>query len=171
MMTKNSFARILSAFVAFFLVFLFAKAAALGEGCFTVVVGKDASADGYVIMAHNEDDPPPQMVNHHKVPRKNYKPGETVKLLNGGQLEQTEESWALIWSEMPEMLFSDSYINEWGVCIASDRCPSKEDRPELTHGGISFMLRRIVAERAKTAREGLVLLRYRWEALAGSKGS
>ena len=127
------------------------------RACFSIVVGKKASADGFVIMAHNEDDTPPQIVNHHKVPRQTHAPGEKVKLLNGGQLDQVEQTWAYIWSEMPGMLFSDSYINEWGVSIASDNCPSREDKPEITDGGIGYMLRRLVAERAKTAREGVLL--------------
>jgi dipeptidase len=127
------------------------------EACFSIVAGKDASADGYVIMAHNEDDLSPQVVNHHKVPRKKYSPGDKVTLRNGGQLDQVEQTWAYIWSEMPGMLFSDSYINEWGVGVTSDNCPSREDKPEITDGGIGYMLRRLVAERAKTAREGVLL--------------
>jgi len=127
------------------------------EGCFSVVVGKNVSTDGYVIMAHNEDDAPPQIVHHRKVPRRRYPPGEQVTLRNGGRLDQVEQTWAYIWSEMPGMLFSDSYINEWGVGVTSDNCPSREDKPELTDGGIGYMLRRLVAERAKTAREGVLL--------------
>lgn len=134
--------------------------ATIGEapgGCFTVVVGKEASVDGYVIMGHNEDDGPPLIVNHYKIDRKIHSPGEKVKLLGGGELDQVEETWAYIWSEIPGFVFSDSYVNEWGVCITSDRCPSREDRPELTAGGISYMLRRLVAERARTARQGVLL--------------
>ena len=99
----------------------------------------------------------PQIVNHHKVPRRSYPAGATVMLRNGGSLEQVKETWAYIWSEMPGMSFSDSYVNEWGVTVASDNCPSREDKPELTDGGIGYMLRRLVAERAKTAREGVLL--------------
>ena len=127
------------------------------EGCFTIVVGKDASADGYVIIAHNEDDNPPQIVNHHKVPRKKYAADEKVQLINGGELEQVRQSWAAIRSEMPGMLFSDGYVNEWGVCVTSNYCPSREDKPKITDGGIGFMLRRLIAERAKSAREGVLL--------------
>lgn len=131
--------------------------AGAGSNCFTVVVGKLASADGCVLMGHNEDDAPPQIVHHRKVPRRQYRPGDTVRLRNGGELEQIETTWAYIWSEMPGMDFSDAYLNEWGVCIASDACRSREDRPELTDGGIGYMLRRLVAERATTAREGVIL--------------
>jgi len=80
-----------------------------------------------------------------------------VHLRNGGVVDEVEETWACLWSEMPGMLFSDSYINEWGVSVASDNCPSREDKPEITDGGIGYMLRRLVALRAKTAREGVLL--------------
>ena len=134
---------------------LMAVSTASTQACFSVVVGKNASADGGVIMAHNEDDAGPQLVNHHKVPRRTHAPGTKVTLLNGGQLDQVEQTWAYIWSEMPGLHYSDSYVNEWGVAIASDGCPSREDRPELTDGGIGFKLRRLVAQRARTAREGV----------------
>ncbi|UCG49968.1 MAG: C69 family dipeptidase [Phycisphaerales bacterium] len=136
---------------------LLALGGARCEACFSIVAGKDASVDGYVILAHNEDDHPPQIVHHHKVPRKSYRTGEKVALLNGGRLDQVGQTWAYIWSRMPGMLFSDSYINEWGVAITSDNCPSREDKPEITEGGIGYMLRRLVAERAKTSREGVLL--------------
>jgi len=155
MIVKKTFSRILPVAAAF--VFCLTILAVRCEGCFSIVAGKEASADGYVIMAHNEDDSPPQIVNHHKIPRQKHSPGEDVKLLNGGRLAQVEQTWAYIWSEMPGMLFSDSYINEWGVSITSDNCPSREDKPQITDGGIGYMLRRLVAERAKTAREGVLL--------------
>lgn len=163
MLAKKTFSRILPVAAAFVFCFTILAGTPLCgnqvrcEGCFSIVAGKEASADGYVIMAHNEDDSPPQIVNHHKIPRKKHLPTEKVKLLNGGQLEQVEQTWAYIWSEMPAMLFSDSYINEWGVSITSDNCPSREDKPQITDAGIGYMLRRLVAERAKTAREGVLL--------------
>ncbi|MCK4371894.1 MAG: C69 family dipeptidase [candidate division Zixibacteria bacterium] len=134
---------------------ILSAARATADGCYSVVVGRQASADGFIIMAHNEDDGPPQVVNHHKVPRMNHPPGAEVRLINGGKLDQVELTWSYLWSEMPGMLFSDSYLNEWGVCIASDACQSREDKPELTDGGISYMLRRLVAERARSSREGV----------------
>ncbi len=127
------------------------------RACFSIVVGKKASTEGCVIVAHNEDDTAPQIVNHHKVPRRRFPAGAKVTLRNGGSLDQVPQTWAYLWSEMPGLLFSDSYVNEWGVTVASDNCPSREDKPELTEGGIGYMLRRLVAERAKTAREGVLL--------------
>ncbi len=140
--------------VSFLLVLLIATP---GLACFSIVAGKKAAADGYVMMAHNEDDDAPQIVNHHKIPRQHHPAGDKVRLRNGGELDQVEETWAYIWSEMPGMLFSDSFVNEWGVCVTSDNCPSREDQAEITDGGIGTMLRRLVAQRARTAREGVVL--------------
>ena len=125
------------------------------NNCFSIVVGKRASSDGHMMVAHNEDDWPPQVVNHHKVPRRQFQPGDSITLLNGGRVEQVTETWSYLWSEMPGMRFSDSYLNEWGVSIFSDACPSREDKPELTDGGICYHLRRLVAERARSAREGV----------------
>jgi len=156
MVKTNAISARMIVLMAFLFVLCSISTAWAGE-CYTIVVGKQASADGYVIMAHNEDDGPPQIVNHHKVPRKKHEPGKKVQLLGGGEVEQVAETWSYIWSEMPGMKFSDSYLNEWGVCVASDNCPSREDSPELTDGGISWWLRRLVAERAKTAREGVLL--------------
>ncbi|MCP4566938.1 MAG: hypothetical protein GY841_05090 [FCB group bacterium] len=144
-------------FALFLSIYILTTYASAEYNCYGVVVGKDASTSGKVIMGHNEDDSGPQVVNHHKIPRIIHEPGEKVTLLNGGQLDQTDTTWAYIWSEMPGMRFSDAYVNEWGVAIASDACPSCEDKPELTDGGISYMLRRLVAERSKSSREGVHL--------------
>ncbi len=103
MNVKKTFVRILP--VAAVFVLCLTIFAARCEGCFSIVVGKEASADEYVIVAHNEDDDPPQIVNHHKIPRKKHFPGEKVNLLNGGRLAQVEQTWAYIWSAMPGMLF------------------------------------------------------------------
>lgn len=127
------------------------------DNCFSIVVGKGASAAGHMLVAHNEDNWPPQVVNHQKVPRRKHETGEKVTLLNGGEVDQPQETWEYIWSEIPGLRFSDSYLNEWGVTVCSDACPSREDQPELTDGGISYYLRRLVAERARSAREGVKL--------------
>jgi dipeptidase len=127
------------------------------QNCFTIVVGKEASADGWVIMAHNEDDAAPQAVNHLKVPPGDGAVRETVTLYNGGQITFSGERLGYFHAELPGMLFSDSFLKEKGVCITSDACPSREDQPVLTDGGITKKLRQLVAQRASTAREGVKL--------------
>ncbi|MBN2173669.1 MAG: C69 family dipeptidase [Bacteroidales bacterium] len=123
--------------------------------CFSILVGKDASADGSVMFAHNEDDWGDRIVNIFKVPVAMHKPGETVQMKGGGDLSQPEKTGSYLWLEMPEMEFSDTYMNEWGVTIASDACLSREKNPEITDGGIGYWLRRGMAERAHSARDAV----------------
>ncbi len=145
--------------IALFLIFLLPGLGLFaGDGdwsCFSIVVGKKASADGSVLLAHNEDDTGRQVLNIHKVPAREFQRGEFFVLQSGLQLAQPGAASGLLWLELPGMDFGDSYVNEHGVAIASDACPSREDRGELSEGGIGFSLRRLVAERARTAREGV----------------
>jgi len=123
--------------------------------CFTVLAGKYATEDESVLLAHNEDDGGDQTVNLYKVPRVESKDSIEVKMKNGGILHLSPTTFAMIWIEMPGMTFSDSYQNEYGVTIVSNQCLSKEDRPDLTDGGIGYWLRRAIALQAKTAREAV----------------
>ncbi len=50
-----------------------------GYNCFTILVGRNASADGSVFIAHNEDNPGDAFVDLHKVPRIDHAPGEMQK--------------------------------------------------------------------------------------------
>lgn len=122
--------------------------------CFAIVVGKNASADGSVIFAHNEDTGP-SLVNYYKVPGLNHSPGEEIILRKGGRVPQADHTLAYLWINIPTSDVCDSYINELGVAIGSDGCPSREERPEIKDGGIVFSLRRLVAERAHSSREGV----------------
>ena len=122
--------------------------------CFSILVGKDASTDGSVIFGHN-DDTGMSLVNTYKVPRQKHKPGEVIALENGGELPQVAETYSYIWMNMPGKNVCDTYINEHGVTVGSNGCPSKEKNPELTDGGIVYWIRRAVAERVSSAREGV----------------
>jgi dipeptidase len=146
----------------------FAAVLALGSfassanGCYAVVVGKDASTDGAVLLGHNEQNYGQRFLNFRKVPRIEHKAGQMIKLQGGAEVPQVKESYAFLWSENPGLQYSDGYLNEWGVAVVSDGCPDRgedlqklEADSQLVKGGISYMLRRLVAERAKTAREGV----------------
>ncbi|NOZ93713.1 MAG: dipeptidase [Acidobacteria bacterium] len=128
-----------------------------GANCFTVIVGREASASGAVLLAHNEDDRTPQIVNWLKVPHLHHAPGEVVRLKEGATLPQVPETAAYIWAQMPGQEFADSYMNEYGVTIVSNACRSKVVEPELSEGGIGYWLRRLMAERSRTAREAVAL--------------
>jgi dipeptidase len=122
--------------------------------CFAVVAGKLATADGSVITAHNEDVNAPA-VNLYKIPASTHAAGEQITLREGGKVPQAASTLGSIWINVPGWDVCDAYVNEHGVAVSSDGCPSREDKPELVEGGILFWLRRIVADRALTAREGV----------------
>ncbi len=124
---------------------------------FSIIVGKDATKDGSVMLAHNEDAGGDRIVNWYKVPRISHSVNENILLKNGGLLAQVEETYGYLWLEVPGLEFSDSYMNEWGVVIASSGCISKEGHGSITDSGIGYFLRKIITERAKTAREGVKL--------------
>ncbi len=126
-----------------------------GYDCYSVLVGPRASAGGAVLFAHNEDDSGDQVVRWFRVPARDHGRREKVVLHAGAKVPQVPHTAAYIWIEMRGMKFSDAFMNEHGVVIASDACPSREDRPDLTGGGITWNLRRLMAERARTAREAV----------------
>ncbi|MFC1565670.1 C69 family dipeptidase [Candidatus Neomarinimicrobiota bacterium] len=135
--------------------FIFPQSDASQYNCFSILAGKDATVEGSVLFAHNEDDSGINLVNWYKVPRLTHQKGGKISLINGGQIPQVNETYSFLWLEMPGQTFSDSYMNEWGVTIASDACQSKENAPDLVNGGIGYYLRRIMAERAKSAKEAV----------------
>ena len=127
------------------------------NNCSTIIVGKDASASGFVMVGHNEDDGGNQIVNIYKSFQKDNKRGEVIRFKDGASESQASHSYAYLWIEMPGQDFADSYLNENGVLITSNSCPSKEQYGEIIDGGIGFDLRRVVAERALSARTGVEL--------------
>ena len=133
--------------------------------CYAVVVGKAASADGSVLVGHNEENGGQRVLRFYKIPRQTHAPGAQIDLQFGGKLDELPETGGFLWSQNPGLAYSDGYLNEWGVAVVSDGCRSREDdyevlvqRGEIREGGIGYMLRRLVAQRAKTAREGMELI-------------
>lgn len=122
------------------------------ENCYTIAVGKNATANHKVMIGHNEDDWGDLIVNIYKVPPVDHKPGSTLTLLNGTKIPQVAHTNGYLWWETTNEKFGDYYLNQDGVSICSNACPSKEDTAK---GNIGFYLRRIIAERAHTAKEGV----------------
>ncbi len=128
------------------------------QNCFSIIVGKLATVDGSVMIAHNEDDAGVNFVNVHKIPHMHQPKDKMIRLKNGGLLEEVSETLGYLWCQIPGQEFGDTYMNEKGVIIASNQCLSREEKGELTNGGIGFMLRRIAAQRAVSAREAVKLV-------------
>ncbi len=125
------------------------------HNCFSIVVGKLASGDGSVLIAHNEDDAGVNFVNVHKIPLQRHLGYKITKLRNGATVPGINKACGCLWIQVPGQEFADTYMNQKGIVIASNQCSSKEDKGELTDGGIGFMLRRLVAHRAGSAREAV----------------
>ena len=127
--------------------------------CSTMIFGKNASATGRVLIGHNEDDNG-SFVQVHKMPRMQHKEGEVLTFADGDAvIPQVGETYAYQWSEVrsdPAESFADSYINEWGVAIVTDSCIcSRTDPNDPPKAGLGYGLRSLIAERARTAREGV----------------
>lgn len=131
--------------------------------CSTIIVGKNASATGEVLLGHNEDNGGRLVMPLYIMPRMTHEPGEMIVMEEtAAPIPQVEQTWAFIWSETRApggASYSDAFINEWGVAIVSDNAgTSSETNPELEDGGIGYGIRRIAAERAKTAREAVEIM-------------
>lgn len=110
------------------------------ENCFGIIAGRAATVDGTVLMGHNEDDSGEQMLNIYVV-------------------NETKHGTAkYIWAEFPKMEQADAFMNEYGVCIASDGCSSKEETEDFTEGGILYDVRVNVAKFATSARHAAELI-------------
>jgi dipeptidase len=123
--------------------------------CFTIIVGKNASADGSVFIAHNEDDlNDHNFVDLHKVPRLKHKADEKEKFLyDRDSIDLPEETYEYFWITGSQYV-EEQYLNEWGVAITSNSSRSKVING---NGRIDHNLRRVVIERARTAREAVKL--------------
>ena len=123
------------------------------QHCFTILVGKNASQDGSVYIAHNEDDlNEHNFVDLHKVPRTKHKSGERQLFMsNTDSIEEVEETFAYFWITGSKYI-EEQYLNEWGVAITSN---SSRSRVQNGNGRIEHNLRRLVIERARTAREAV----------------
>ncbi|HCC69721.1 MAG TPA: hypothetical protein DEQ09_00995 [Bacteroidales bacterium] len=80
-----------------------------------------------------------------------------IKLKKGAEITQADTTFGYIWLEMPGQDFADSFLNDNGVLITSNSCPSREQSGDIVQGGIGYDLRKIVAERAKSARDAVTI--------------
>lgn len=135
--------------------------------CMTLIAGKSASAGGRVMVAHNEDDSGRFAVRHGYVPAADWPKGAVLPAEPGcARIPQVEHTFGYYWSEVraPEggLSNADAFYNERGVVITSNSCgQSREDLSDasrLTDGGIAYNLRRALAERSASARDGLRVL-------------
>ena len=121
--------------------------------CSAILVGKKASSTGRVIVSHNEDGKLTLRMRHALLPARD------------GRL-------SFFWSECKDpkggVTPGDTLLNECGVLVMSNNggfmktwldrpgtLPEEDEYSSLTDGGVGFELRRTIAERAHSAREGV----------------
>lgn len=169
---------IFSLLVIVFLVLVtifFGTARKAEAGCFVVVAGREATVTGRVALGHNEDNRGELIMRHHYIPSSKGLGGRMLSFEPGAaKIPQVDETFGFFWTETlrpaPGESFADSFVNEKGLAVVSNTCcKSREDAPDLTDGGIGWGLRRLVAERASTAREAVdvaaeLVLRYGYRA-------
>ena len=141
---------------------------AVDMDCMTLVVGKKVSATGHVLVGHNEDDRPPLSVRHGMVPRCDDWPDGCCLPASYGcstSVPQVKRTFACYWSEVKFPhgdKNADSFLNENGVLVVSNSGGNSKERMDnpslLSEGGVKFNLRRAVAERATSARDGVRVL-------------
>ncbi|MBN2430705.1 MAG: C69 family dipeptidase [Acidobacteria bacterium] len=133
-------------------------------GCTTLICGKNTTMDGSILFAKSEDDNRMEVDYLWYVPRQIHLPGTMRPLHHGGEIPQVETTWAYLWDQAPGIPFSNLVVNEWGVALGSNMCVSREEslkqvleQGDLAQGGLEYDLRIILAERAKTAREAVLM--------------
>ena len=131
--------------------------------CMTLIVGKNASATGYVLVAHNEDDSGRNVVRHAYVKPADWPEGAFLDAEEGrAKIPQARHTlgyaWTQVRGETRGYSSADLFLNEKGVCVVSNSAgASREtgtDEALLKDGGLEYNLRRIVAERAESAKDG-----------------
>jgi dipeptidase len=137
----------------------------MAHSCTVFIAGKNTTADGSILFGKTEDDSGMQVDYLWRFARQQHAPGAFLQAnLQGLTIPQRKSTYAYWLDETPPTHYSNMVINEWGVAFGSNGCQSKEDpvdtlekRGQIKEGGIGFMLRIILAQRAKTARQAVLM--------------
>jgi len=132
-------------------------------GCTTILVGKNATADGSVIMGHNED-----MGNLSG--RLLFQPGQTydekeiaLNYVTVPQVPKTHQYWASGNSKpVAEKHFDGGWIlcgmNQFGVSMGCNTMSTREERIPKGKGIMRYAIRQLILERSRTARDAVTLV-------------
>ena len=142
-----------------------------GLACDGFIVGRKASATGRVIVSHNEDNTPKHYIRHAMIPAGAPlfdEPGRA-------KIPQPARTYACFWSELKaddgKPNPGDVFYNENGVMVYSNNggvyeewdgatyaLPDEGFFSSCTDGGLGINLRFAVAQRARTATEGVAIM-------------
>lgn len=118
----------------------------------TIVVGKKASADGSVMVAHNESIAGANFINYHTSPAGKTK-RKYQKILSGEVVRHPSKSNGFFWIQVPGRKHCDSYFSHKGITVTENFTPSRSSRNSST--GISFYLIRLAIQPAASASDAV----------------
>jgi len=126
------------------------------QNCFTLVIGKRASVDGHVIIAHNEDNYPEAEQGLMMEEGSLNNPFAYTELPGNIQVRNSLRSYQYWGLVMPDQQYSNILWNSRGVILLSNRCDSRDPgripgSPGV--GGAEF--RRLIIQRSSSARQGI----------------
>lgn len=132
-----------------------------GNGCTMVLVGKDATVDGSVLLAHNNDLPGHIASLIEIIPAKEHKPGDVIEFKNGLTLPQVPRTQRMLmmycfygFAEGDTIAVNEHQVAlAGGVSLKADRNENARKLDPLVKTGVSGLVRIVALERAKTARE------------------
>jgi hypothetical protein len=122
------------------------------DKCTTIIVGKDATTDGSVLLGHNEDWGEylmPLVWN----PGEKHQPGETLKLRDGQTIPQVEETYAFIWPAA-----ECNGVNELQVAMADDTGSCRRELFQSERGLDLQEFVQIALGRSRSAREAVEIM-------------
>lgn len=136
-------------------------AAGVSYACSTVVVGKAVSQTGTVLVGHNEDNGGRIYSAQYYVPPAKHKAGEMIEFEEGmARIPQVEQTLGFYWAQTLDLTgasYSDSFVNDKGIVLVSNNCAQifPDNDQKLNEGGIGYGIRRLIAERAVSARDAI----------------
>lgn len=137
-------------------------AAGASYACSTMVVGKAVSKTGTIIVGHNEDNDLRIVTSQYYVPAADHAPGEMIEYEpDAARIPQVPHTLGFYWTQTLHPAgysYSDGFVNENGVVLASNQSYDATEGNEALHeGGVGYGIRRLIAERAKNARDAVAI--------------
>jgi len=136
------------------------------QECFMILVGRDASDDGSVLLAHNNDLSGVEPSHLVKFPREIHTSQDSIGFPSGLKIPQAENTFGWMTLKILEGYAEGDAvaINEYGVAIAGgvalkrDRNSHAAIADPLVKDGVSGGIRYIALQRSQTARQCVKML-------------